>query len=87
MVPFEAFRDSVLSLAPELTVLGTASPEISLDLHLLRADAVESFCDRLRAHAAREEEALYRWATRQIPRGRWAALGRRLGGAGGRHAD
>lgn len=60
---------------------------ISLDLHLLRADAVQSFCDRLRAHAAREEEALYRWATRRIPRGRWAALGRLLRAAGDRHAD
>jgi hypothetical protein len=60
---------------------------ISLDLHLLRADAVQAFCDRLRAHAAREEAALYRWATRQIPRSRWAALGRRLAAAGGGRGD
>lgn len=60
---------------------------IDLDLHLLRADAVQSFCDRLRAHAAREEAALYRWASENVPRGQWAALGRRLSNAGNRRGD
>lgn len=55
---------------------------ISLDLHFLRADAVQAFCDRLRAHAAREETALYRWTAREIPRSRWATLGRQLGDPG-----
>ena len=60
---------------------------IDLDLHLLRADAVQGFCDRLRAHAVREEAALYRWANDNVPRGEWQALGRRLGNAGNRHGD
>ena len=60
---------------------------IDLDLHLLRADAVQRFCDRLRAHAAQEEAALYRWAGGNVPRGQWAALGRRLSNAGNQRGD
>jgi hemerythrin-like domain-containing protein len=51
---------------------------INLDLHLLRAEEVERFVDQLRAHAKREETALYAWAQRHIgPRG-WEAIKRSL---------
>jgi outer membrane lipoprotein SlyB len=36
--------------------------DMETDLHLLRADAVKAFLERLRAHAARENAGLYRWA-------------------------
>jgi len=51
---------------------------VNLDLHLLRAEQVERFVERLRAHAKREEAALYTWAERHIaPRG-WQAIKRSL---------
>jgi hypothetical protein len=36
--------------------------DISTDLHLVRADALRTFLDALRAHAAHENGGLYRWA-------------------------
>ena len=77
------------AILDEHTAIRTALFElgVNLDLHLLRADVVRSFCDRLRAHAEREEAALYRWAARHVPPSEWEKLGRRLGGAsGGGHA-
>jgi hemerythrin-like domain-containing protein len=51
---------------------------LSLDLHLLRAEAVEEFVEQLRAHARREEAALYAWAARHVtPRG-WKSIERNL---------
>jgi len=51
---------------------------VNLDLHLLRAEQVERFVGQLRAHAKREEAALYAWAERHIdPRG-WQAIKRSL---------
>ena len=51
---------------------------VNLDLHLLRAEQVESFVALLRAHAKREETALYAWAQRHVgPRG-WEAIKRSL---------
>jgi|GEM_PF-6857047 len=41
-----------------------AELDVATDLHLLRLDAVRTFLDGLRAHAARENEGLYRWALR-----------------------
>jgi hypothetical protein len=41
---------------------------LSLDLHLLRSEAVEAFVRQLKAHARREDDMLYAWA-----RGRAAA--------------
>ena len=35
---------------------------MSLDLHLLRAEAVEAFVEQLKAHARRENDMLYAWA-------------------------
>jgi len=35
---------------------------LSLDLHLLRSEAVEAFVQQLKAHARRENETLYAWA-------------------------
>src|SRR5215467_7628775 len=41
---------------------------IKLDLHLLRVEDVEAFVRQLRAHARREELALYPWTERHLPR-------------------
>jgi hemerythrin-like domain-containing protein len=38
---------------------------MSLDLHLLRSQAVEAFVQQLKAHARREDEMLYAWARRR----------------------
>ena len=38
---------------------------LSLDLHLLRSEAVENFVQQLKAHARRENEMLYAWARRR----------------------
>lgn len=35
---------------------------ISLDLHLLRSEAVQAFVQQLKAHARRENDMLYAWA-------------------------
>ena len=37
---------------------------LSLDLHLLRSEAVENFVQQLKAHARRENQVLYAWARR-----------------------
>ena len=39
---------------------------LNLDLHCLRAEAIDDFVRRLRAHAAREDAALYPWAQSQL---------------------
>lgn len=51
---------------------------VNLDLHLLRAEQVESFVAQLRAHAKREETALYAWAQRHLTRRGWQAIKRSL---------
>jgi hemerythrin-like domain-containing protein len=59
---------------------GLAELGIALDLHALRATAVQEFLDLLRAHAGREEALFYPWVnehTTQNPR--WLPLGERLG--------
>jgi len=40
---------------------------VMLDLHALREEKVEELVGFLRAHAAREEAALYRWADSDLP--------------------
>ena len=56
---------------------------VSLDLHLLRAEAVEGFVRRLKAHARREEAALYAWAEHHFGTGRWSSIKRSLADAAG----
>jgi hemerythrin-like domain-containing protein len=51
---------------------------VNLDLHLLRAEEVERFVAHLRAHAKREETALYAWARRNISTRGWQAIKRSL---------
>ena len=51
---------------------------LNLDLHCLRAEAVDDFVRRLRAHARREDAALYAWAQSHLPAGRWQAIKRGL---------
>lgn len=51
---------------------------VHLDLHLLRAEQVETFAAQLRAHAKREEAALYAWAQRHVSRRGWQAINRSL---------
>jgi Hemerythrin HHE cation binding domain len=62
----EALRRDVLALG------------IDADLHCLRAEELRSFVADLRAHVAREERVLYRWAKDNIDAHAWAALGQRL---------
>ena len=40
---------------------------VDLDLHLMRADAVEAFLRRMSEHAMSEDEGLYPWAAREVP--------------------
>jgi hypothetical protein len=47
---------------------------VSLDLHALRLEAVETFVQRLRAHARREEQGLYSWSQRHPSAAVWRAL-------------
>jgi hemerythrin-like domain-containing protein len=54
---------------------------LNLDLHCLRAEAVDDFVQRLRAHAKREDAALYPWAQSHLPVGRWQSITRGLKGA------
>ena len=59
---------------------------LNLDLHCLRAEAVDDFVRRLKAHATREDTALYPWAQSHLPAGRWQSIKRGLRSAaeGGR---
>ena len=60
--------------------VGLAELGIALDLHALRAEAVQEFLDLLRAHARREEALFYPWVTEHAHESpRWLSLGRRLG--------
>ena len=54
----------------ELLELGVA-----LDLHQLRLEAVRDLASRLRAHAAREDLALYPWLEKHLPAEAWQTLG------------
>jgi hemerythrin-like domain-containing protein len=54
---------------------------LNLDLHLVRAEAVELFVRRLKEHARREEAALYTWAVRHVTPGGWHSIKRGLKGA------
>jgi len=54
---------------------------LNLDLHLLRAEAVEGFVRRLKTHARHEEEGLYPWAERHVASGRWTSIERGLADA------
>jgi len=40
---------------------------VGLDLHLTRAEVVSDFIARLRSHARREDELMYRWAEQHTP--------------------
>lgn len=62
----EALRRDVLALG------------IDADLHCLRAEEVQSFVAALRAHAAREERVLYRWAKHNVEGDVWTTIGRKL---------
>ena len=53
-------------LAEHANIRATAADlGLSLDLHLLRSEAVENFVHQLKAHARRENEMLYAWARRR----------------------
>lgn len=39
---------------------------VEVDLHVIREPTVRALLDRLRAHAAREDEGIYRWAGREV---------------------
>lgn len=44
-----------------------AELDVAVDLHLVRADAIDAFLRVLRAHSLREDQGLYRWAERVKP--------------------
>jgi hemerythrin-like domain-containing protein len=69
-----ALRDEHEALRRDLLALGIRS-----DLHQLRATAVADFVKSLRAHAQREEQALYPWADAELPRRTWAKIAAALG--------
>jgi hemerythrin-like domain-containing protein len=60
---------------------------LNLDLHLLRAEAIEAFVQRLRTHARREDAALYAWAERHVPPAGWRSIEDGLREAAGARAD
>lgn len=64
-----ALREEHEALRRDLLALGIRS-----DLHQLRATAVGDFVKSLRAHAQREERALYPWAGDELPRRTWANI-------------
>jgi hemerythrin-like domain-containing protein len=66
-------RQEHAALRRDLLALG-----VRADLHLLRADAVTAFVAELRAHAAREDEALYAWARTHVSRDAWTTISERL---------
>jgi hypothetical protein len=51
---------------------------INLDLHCLRAEAVEALVTRLKAHARREDGAFYPWAKTHVSPSGWQAIKRSL---------
>jgi hypothetical protein len=61
---------------------------LALDLHNLRAEAVEAFARQLKAHAAREDCAFYAWAATHTAPDTWQSIKRSLKNvrAGGRLA-
>lgn len=54
---------------------------VRLDVHLLREETVEAFVALLRAHAAREDELLYRLAEGQLDEGSKSSILERLAAA------
>jgi hemerythrin-like domain-containing protein len=64
-----ALRQEHAALRRDLLALG-----IRADLHFLRAEAVRDFVRDLRAHAAREDETIYRWAAKDLRPGAWAKI-------------
>ncbi len=60
-VEAKAIEEDHLFFRKVLTEFG-----VDLDLHLMRADAVESFLRRLGDHAESEDGGLYPWAAREV---------------------
>lgn len=77
-----ALRQEHAALRRDLLTLG-----IRADLHFLRAEAVREFVDDLRAHAAREERALYPWARTHVGQDAWTTVAERLRAAGRSTSD
>ena len=51
---------------------------MNLDLHYLRAEAVQDFARRLKAHASREDAGCYAWAAGHVTPGTWRSIKRSL---------
>jgi len=71
MIPLCARHDPVeaaTTLAEHAKVRSLlAELGVMLDLHALREEKVKELIGFLRAHASREDAALYRWADRELP--------------------
>ena len=72
--------DEARALLDEHAALRAAMNEIgmTLQLHCLRAEAVADLARRLKAHAAREDAALYTWARAHASTGTWETIKRGL---------
>jgi hemerythrin-like domain-containing protein len=72
--------DEARALLDEHAALRAALNEIgmTLQLHCLRVEAVADFARRLKAHAAREDAALYAWAQAHVARSAWDTIKRGL---------
>jgi hypothetical protein len=63
----EAPEDAALILKDHAAIRKQlAELDLQTDLHLVRAEAMRAFLVALRAHAARENAGLYRWAARSL---------------------
>jgi hypothetical protein len=60
---------------------------IAFDLHMVRADAIDAFCARLRAHAAHEELLMYGRIVSELPSSSARALVARLRSHRAAHDD
>lgn len=82
MIPIFEHRDPVEAqalLADHATIRALlAELGVMLEIHALRETKVEEFVGFLRAHAAREEAALYQWVDSDLPEAPKASILERL---------
>ncbi len=68
--------EEVATLLREHEAINRALEEldVAVDLHRIRAEQVQSFVQMIRAHAAGEDEKLYRWTDEELPEAQKASL-------------
>jgi hemerythrin-like domain-containing protein len=68
-----ALRAEHAAIREELAELG-----VELEIHALREETAERFIATIRAHGAREDDLLYRWADKELAEGPRASVLERL---------